>query len=325
MSVYLKRRSVLGIAAAAALGATSFGSVAQSWEPVKPIDFVIMAGAGGGADQIARFIQSVAEKKDLTPRPLIPNNKGGGSGAEALIALNNSKDPDHTILVTLNSFFTTPLRQKGLGIDISTFTPVAMMGVDPFVLWVHKDREINTFEEWQAAVKEADGEWVMGGTGKGQEDSLVTTWLEQNYDLNIKYIPYDGGGAVAKDLAGQQIMSSVNNPSEAKGFYENGDVVPLVSFSDERLPLVADVPTVTELGKDFSYYNQRAVVGAPGMSDEAAAYYQGLFKTIYDSEEWQGYMASESLAPLWMDADEQKTYWDTQVARHTELLEKMGE
>ncbi|MFK7993911.1 MAG: Bug family tripartite tricarboxylate transporter substrate binding protein [Granulosicoccus sp.] len=325
MFISKKRKSVIGLVAAAALGAGGFSSMAQAWEPTKPIDFVIMAGAGGGADQIARFIQSVAEKKDLTPRPLIPNNKGGGSGAEALIALNNSKDPDHTILVTLNSFFTTPLRQKGLGIDISTFTPVAMMGVDPFVLWVHKERGINTFEEWQAAVKEADGEWVMGGTGKGQEDSLVTTWLEQNYDLKIKYIPYKGGGAVAKDLAGQQIMSSVNNPSEAKGFFENGDVVPLVSFSDERLPLVSGVPTIKELDKDFSYYNQRAVVGAPGMSAEAAAYYQDLFKTIYESEEWQGYMASESLSPLWMDAEEQVGYWETQVARHQELLSKMGE
>jgi len=319
------RRTFLGLMTATALSVSAFSGAATAWEPTKPIDFVIMAGAGGGADQIARFIQSVAEKNDMTPRPLIPNNKGGGSGAEALLALNSANDPDHTILVTLNSFFTTPLRQENLGIDIQTFTPVAMMGVDPFVLWVHKDRDINTFEDWQAKVTAEDGNWVMGGTGKGQEDSLVTTWLEQNYDLSIKYIPYDGGGAVAKDLAGQQIMSSVNNPSEAKGFYENGDVVPLVSFSDERLPLVADVPTVKELGKDFSYYNQRAVVGAPGMSDEAAAYYQDLFKKIYDSEEWQGYMASESLSPLWMDADEQKAYWATQVERHTELLATMGE
>ncbi len=319
------KRAFMGLLGATALAASAVSSVAHAWEPTKPIDFVIMAGAGGGADQIARFIQSVAEKGKMTPRPLIPNNKGGGSGAEALIALNNARDPDHTILVTLNSFFTTPLRQPNLGIDINTFTPVAMMGVDPFVLWVHKDRNINTFEDWQAAVKEADGEWVMGGTGKGQEDSLVTTWLEQNYDLKIKYIPYKGGGAVAKDLAGQQIMSSVNNPSEAKGFFENGDVVPLVSFSDERLPLVSEVPTVKELDKDFSYYNQRAVVGAPGMSDEAAAYYQDLFKKIYDSEEWQGYMASESLSPLWMDAAAQKEYWQTQVDRHKELLEKMGE
>jgi tripartite-type tricarboxylate transporter receptor subunit TctC len=319
------KRAFLGIASAAALSTTLFSGVVHAWEPNKPIDFVIMAGAGGGADQIARFIQSVAEKNDLTPRPLIPNNKGGGSGAEALIALNGSKDPDYTILVTLNSFFTTPLRQENLGIDISTFTPIAMMGVDPFVLWVHKDRGINTFEEWLAAVKEADGGWVMGGTGKGQEDSLVTTWLEQNYDLKIKYIPYKGGGDVAKDLAGQQIMSSVNNPSEAKGFYENGDVIPLISFSDERLAMLPDVRTVKELGKDFSYYNQRAVVGAPGMSAEAAAYYQDLFKTIYDSEEWQGYMASESLSPLWMNPEEQKAYWTTQVERHKELLSKMGE
>ena len=319
------KKSITGLAAAGAVMAGGISMNAYAWEPTKPIDFVIMAGAGGGADQIARFIQSVAEKKDLTSRPLIPNNKGGGSGAEALIALNTSKDPDHTILVTLNSFFTTPLRQKGLNIDISTFTPVAMMGVDPFVLWVHKDREITSFEDYMAAVKEADGEWVMGGTGKGQEDSLVTTWLEQNYDLKMKYIPYSGGGDVAKDLAGQQIMSSVNNPSEAKGFFENGDVVPLLSFSDERLPLVGDVPTAKELGKDFSYYNQRAVVGAPGMSAEAATYYQELFKTIYESDEWQEYMASESLSPLWMDADEQKEYWQTQLVRHEELLATMGE
>ena len=319
------RRATLGAMCATALATTVLSGAAHAWEPRKPIDFVIMAGAGGGADQIARFIQSVAEKNDMTPRPLIPNNKGGGSGAEALIALNGARDPDYTILVTLNSFFTTPLRQENLGIDIMDFTPIAMMGVDPFVLWVHEERGIDSFEGWQEAVAEADGEWVMGGTGKGQEDSLVTTWLEQNYDLNIKYIPYKGGGDVAKDLAGQQVMSSVNNPSEAKGFFENGDVVPLVSFSDERLDMVSDVPTVTELGKDFSYYNQRAVVGAPGMSDEAAAYYQDLFKRIYDSQEWQDYMASESLSPLWMEPDEQKEYWQTQVERHRALLQEMGE
>jgi len=319
-----KRRVLMGVVGATALAGAGLAQTASAdWEPKKPIDFVIMAGAGGGADQIARFIQSVVEKNDMTPRPLIPNNKGGGSGAEALIALNGARDPDYSILVTLNSFFTTPLRQENLGIDIMDFTPIAMMGVDPFVLWVHEDRGIDSFEAWREQVAADDGEWVMGGTGKGQEDSLVTTWLEQNYDLKMKYIPYSGGGDVAKDLAGQQIMSSVNNPSEARGFYDNGDVVPLVSFSDERLPLVADVPTVKELGKDFSYYNQRAVVGAPGMSDEAAAYYQDLFKRIYDSTEWQDYMASESLSPLWMDAEEQKRYWATQVERHQQLLAEM--
>jgi putative tricarboxylic transport membrane protein len=312
------------LAFGSALGLISMTGAAQAWEPNKPVDFVIMAGAGGGADQIARFLQSVAEKKDLTVRPLVPNNKGGGSGAEALIALNNASDPDHTILVTLNSFFTTPMRQENLGIDIKTFTPVAMMGVDPFVLWVHKDSGITTFEEWLEAVKTSD-DYIMGGTGKGQEDSIVIAYLEKAFDINVKYIPYKGGGDVAKELAGQQIMATVNNPSETKGFYANGDVVPLLSFSDERMPAFPDVPTLKEKGHDFSYYNQRAVVGAPGMSDEAAEYYQNLFQTIYDSEEWQGYMETESLSPLWMNPEEQSTYWDTQIVNHKDLLAGMEE
>jgi len=323
----MKKRMFLGLVGAAAMALTTFVDKAQAadWSPKKPIDFVIMAGAGGGADQIARFVQSVAEKMDLTSRPLVPNNKGGGSGAEALIALKGASDPDHTILVTLNSFFATPLRQEALGIDIQTFTPVAMMGVDPFVLWVHKDSGITSFEQWLETVKAANGEYVMGGTGKGQEDSTVIAWMEGTYGIKIKYIPYDGGGAVAKDLAGQQIMASVNNPAEAKGFFESGDVVPLIAFSDERMDAYPDVRTVKELGNDFSYYNQRAVVGAPGMSDEAAAYYQALFQKIYDTEEWQGYMASESLSPLWLSADEQRAYWATQVQNHKDLFAAMGE
>ncbi len=323
----LTRRIALGFMFATGMMASVVTSTtpAYAWEPTKPIDFVIMAGAGGGADQIARFIQSVAEKKKLTVRPLVPNNKGGGSGAEALIALKGASDPDHTILVTLNSFFTTPIRQPKLDIDIQTFTPITMMGVDPFVLWVHKDSGITTFEQWLDKVKAEDGNYIMGGTGKGQEDSIVVAWMEKNFDVKIKYIPYKGGGAVAKDLAGQQIMASVNNPSEARGFYDSGDLIPLIAFSDERLPNLPDTRTVKELGKDFSYYNQRAVVGAPGMSDDAAAYYRDLFQKIYDSEEWQAYMKSESLEPLVMDAAKQKEYWTTQVDRHAELLKEMGE
>jgi tripartite-type tricarboxylate transporter receptor subunit TctC len=317
------RRIVLSAAAAALAALAPVAAAAQDWEPRKPIDFVIMAGPGGGADQIARFIQSVAEREDMTPRPLVPNNKGGGSGAEALIHLARTTDPDYTVLVTLNSFFTTPIRQDNLGIDIQEFTPIAMMGVDPFVLWVHKEEGISTFEEFVEKVKAADGEWVMGGTGAGQEDSIVIQFMQDAYDLEINYIPYDGGGAVAKDLAGRQIMATVNNPAEAKGFYEAGDFVPLLAFSDERMPAYPDVPTMKEKGHDFSYYNQRAVVGAPGMSEEAAGYYRDLFTRIYESEDWQGYLESESLSSLWMDAEEQRAYWDTQVERHRELLSQL--
>ena len=321
----ITKRTVLQAACVALIALSPMPSLAQDWEPRRPIDLTIMAGPGGGADQIARFIQSVAEEYDMTNRPLVPTNRGGGSGAEALIHVSNASDPDHTILVTLNSFFTTPLRQDNLGIDIQTFTPIAMMGVDPFVLWVHRESGITDFDQFVEQVQSMGGEFVMGGTGAGQEDSIVIAFMSGAYDLSINYIPYDGGGAVARDLAGQQIMATVNNPAEAKGFYEAGDFVPLLAFSDERMPAYPDVPTIMELGHDFSYYNQRAVVGAPGMSEEAAQYYRDLFTRIYESDEWQAYLESESLSPLWMDANEQRSYWETQVENHRALLAALGD
>ena len=252
-------------------------SPAIAWQPNKPIDFIIMAGKGGGADKMARLMQGIVEKESLAERPLVPVNKSGGSGAEALMAAKSASDPDHTIMVTLNSFYTTPLRQPGLEVDVLTFAPVARMAEDTFLLWVHADTGITTFEQWLDVAREQGSKWVMGGTGSNSEDNIITDFLNTNFGLSMKYIPYKGGGAVAKDVAGKQINSSVNNPSEAIGFWQSGDMVPLVAFTNERLPMFPEVPTLREKGGEFSYFMQRSVVGDPGMSEEARSYYTELF------------------------------------------------
>ena len=129
----------------------------------------------------------------------------------------------------------------------------------------------------------------MAGTGKGQEDELLTTFLNTAYGLDMKYVPFRGGGRVAKELAGKNANSTVNNPSEQLGFYEAGKTRPLAAFTPERLELFGDAPTFVELDQDFVYFMQRSVVGAPGMSDEAAAFYQDLFAKVFASDEWQTY------------------------------------
>eukprot|EP01026_Neomeris_dumetosa_P027324 TRINITY_DN22220_c1_g1_i1.p2 TRINITY_DN22220_c1_g1~~TRINITY_DN22220_c1_g1_i1.p2 ORF type:complete len:325 (-),score=29.54 TRINITY_DN22220_c1_g1_i1:164-1138(-) len=314
---------------AMALGAMAVTSLtlagpASAFEPNKPVDFVIMAGKGGGADKMARLMQSIVEQEKLSPRPLVPVNKSGGSGAEALVHMKGASDPDHTIMVTLNSFFTTPLRQPGLAVDIMEFAPVGRMAEDTFLLWVHKDEGITDFDQFLKEAKARGSGWVMGGTGKNSEDNIITDFLNSNYDLDIKYIPYKGGGEVAKQLAGQQITSSVNNPSEALGFYESGDVIPLVAFTDERLPMFPDVPTLKEVGGDFSYFMQRAVVGAPGMSDEATAYYTDLFGKVYQTATWQKYKTDKSLMGDFMAGDDLRTYWQVQRDRHDGILKASG-
>lgn len=312
------------LAMLAGAAAFAIAGSAMAWEPKKPIDFVIMAGKGGGADKMARLMQAIVEENKMASQPLVPVNKSGGSGAEALQHMKTAKDPDHTIMVTLNSFFTTPLRQPGLGVDIMEFAPIGRMAEDTFVLWVHKDEGVSNFEEFLAEAKKRGDKWVMGGTGKNSEDNIITDFLNTNYGLDIKYIPYKGGGAVAKDLAGQQIDSSVNNPSEAMGFYQSGDVIPLVAFTDERLEIFPDTPTLKELGGEFSYFMQRSVVGAPGMSDEALAYYNSLFQTVFEHEQWQGYRTKRALLGDKIEGADLKAYWDTQRNRHEEILKASG-
>ena len=313
--------------ALAVAGSLAAPNAAMAWEPKKPVDFIIMAGKGGGADKMARLMQSVIEKNDLASKPFVPINKPGGSGAEALLHMKNTKgiNKDHTVMVTLNSFYTTPMRQPALNVDISTFAPVARMAEDTFLLWVHKDSGIDNIDDFVKAAKAKGNDWIMAGTGKGQEDQLLTDFLNRAYGLNMKYVPFKGGGRVAKELAGKHAHSTVNNPSEQLGFYEAGTTRPIAAFTPERLELFADAPTFNELGKEFVYFMQRSVVGAPGMSAEAEEYYRNVFQQVFDSEEWQTYRQKKSLYGDFLTGQALKDYWAREKEIHQVMLKEIGE
>ena len=316
----------LGTALVLGLGAASVPlDTAAAWEPKKPVEFVIMAGKGGGADKMSRLMQTIIAKHDLSSKPFTPINKPGGSGAEALIYLKQHTGDDHVIMVTLNSFYTTPLRNPDLGVDISTFTPVGRMAEDTFLLWVHSDTPIRNVDQFVKAAKAKGKNWVMAGTGKGQEDQLLTDFLNKSYGLQMKYVPYKGGGRVAKELAGKNADSTVNNPSEQLGFWQAGKTRALAAFTPTRLEVFPDAPTFKELGKDFVYFMQRSVVGAPGMSDEAATYYRQLFARVYASEEWQTYMKKKSLYGGFLTGGALKNYWAREKEIHRQMLKEMGE
>jgi tripartite-type tricarboxylate transporter receptor subunit TctC len=284
-----------------------------------------MAGKGGGADKAVRLIQSIIASENMAPVPFTPVNKPGGSGAEALIHLQGKKGDNHTIMFTLNSFYTTPLRQPKLGIDITTFTPVARMAEDTFLLWVNSDRkDINSVADFVKAAKAKGNKWIMAGTGKNSEDNLLTDFLNSAYDLDMKYVPYKGGGKVAKELAGNNADSTVNNPSEQLGFYEAGTTKALAAFTPVRLPLFPNAPTFKELGKDFVYFMQRTVVGAPGMSQEAEDYYTELFTKVFNSDKWQAYRTKKSLQGDLLTGDALMSYWIKERDIHEVMLKNMG-
>ncbi len=325
--------SILSLSVAAGIGLGSFvdaTSAKAEWQPRKPIEFVIMAGKGGGADRLARFIQSLIEKNKFSPKPFIPINKGGGSGAEALTYLKSKAGDPHVVMATLNSLYTTPLRNPGIGVDIQTFTPITRMAEDTFQLWVNSETNIKTVEDYVAAVKKAGPQaWKMGGTGKGAEDSLVTAMLSKKFGIEMTYIPYKGGGTVAKELIGNQINSTVNNPSEQVGFWDAGRSRPLASFTPKGklTGKFGQIPTFEELGygDNMAYYMQRSVIAPADIPVEVQAFYEGVFEKVYKSAEWQKYMQDKGLIPGWLTGVELTRYFVAEREKHRELLKASGE
>ena len=324
---------ILSLAVALGVGlgfsAVQKDAVAQ-WQPKKPVEFVIMAGKGGGADRLSRLIQGIIEKNGFASKPFVPINKGGGSGAEALVYLKQHKGDPHVIMATLNSYYLTPLRQPGLGIDISKFTPITRMAEDTFQLWVHADSDIKTVDDYVKAVKKAGAaNWKMGGTGTGIEDSLVTAMLEKKFGIKVTYVPYKGGGTVAKELIGKHIDSTVNNPSEQAGFWEAGKSRPLASFTPKgKLQgRFGDIPTFEELGygSDMVYYMQRSIIAPEGIDKDVQAFYVGVFEKVYKSDEWQSYMKKKGMVPGWLTGPALTKYFVAELEAHRTLLKDAGE
>src|SRR5512147_2207744 len=173
-------RAGLGAAAAlCAIAALLPSSALAAWEPVRPVEFIVPAGTGGGADQMARTIQGIITKHNLMKQPMVVINKAGAAGGEGFLDVKASAGNPHKIIITLSNLFTTPLA-TGIPFNWKDLTPVAMLALDEFVLWVNADSPYKTAKDYLAAVKAGnDNQFKMAGTGSKQEDQIITVALEK--------------------------------------------------------------------------------------------------------------------------------------------------
>jgi tripartite-type tricarboxylate transporter receptor subunit TctC len=210
--IYRSRR-VLALAAAVAAGFSQ--AALAAWEPTKTVEFIIPAGTGGGADQMARFIQGIVAKHKLMKQPMVVINKAGGAGAEGFLDVKESKGDPHKLIITLSNLFTTPLATH-TPFNWRDLTPVQMMALDNFVLWVNAETPYKTPKEYVAAVAAGAGKFKMGGTGSKQEDQIITVAIERQTGAGggparrqarrlERQQPDRGGGA----MAGRHLAAAV--------------------------------------------------------------------------------------------------------------------
>jgi putative tricarboxylic transport membrane protein len=320
-------------AALAAAAALPMAAQAQQWEPTKNVEFIIPAGTGGGADQMARAVQGIVAKHGLMKQSLLPINKAGGAGAEGFLDVKGAAGDPHKIIITLSNLFTTPLA-TGVPFNWRDLTPVQMLALDNFVLWVNAKTPYKTPKEFIEATKKAGaGKMKMGGTGAKQEDQIITAAIEQQTGTKFTYIPFKGGGAVATQLVGGHVDATVNNPIEAVAQWRAGNLRPLCVFELKRLPYKekvtsamswADIPVCKDSGLDVDYLMLRGVFMAPGVRPEHVAYYVGLFGKVMATPEWKKLMEEGAFNTTALKGQEYATWVAREEARHVMLMKKAG-
>jgi putative tricarboxylic transport membrane protein len=308
-------------------------SAAQSaWEPNRPVEFIIPAGPGGGADIMARTIQGIVTKHGLMKQPMVVINKAGGAGGEGFLDVKASRGNPHKIVITLSNLFTTPMA-TGIPFNWKDLTPVAMLALDEFVLWVNAEKPYKTAKEFIDAAKAANGSFKMGGTGSKQEDQIITEAIQKQTGAKFIYIPQRGGGAVAVQLVGNHVDSTVNNPNEAVAHWRAEKVRPLCVFDSKKLDynekIAGDlswnsIPTCKSAGLDIEYLMLRGIFMTPGAAKDQVDYYVSLFQKVRETEEWKKLMADGAFNQSFMVGADYAKWVATEEKRHEELMQAAG-
>jgi tripartite-type tricarboxylate transporter receptor subunit TctC len=325
--MHLRRRHLPALAA----GLLPAPALAQrAWEPQRPVQFIVPAGTGGGADQMARIIQGIVSRHNLMRQPIMVVNKAGGAGAEGFLEARNSRGNPHVLIISLSNLFTTPL-STGVPFNWRDLTPVKMMALDEFVLWVNAQSPWNTLAEFLEAAR---GQRLrMGGTGSRQEDQIITVAIQRATGANFIYVPFRGGGEVATQLVGRHVDATVNNPIEAVTHWRAGTLRPLCVFDSRRLPGDGrvtetmgwqDIPTCKESGLDVEYLMLRGIFAAPGITPAQTQYWIDLLNRVTETPEWRDLMAQGAFNTTTMTGDAFRTWLTREEERHRSLMQEAG-
>jgi putative tricarboxylic transport membrane protein len=314
------------------LTAATVTGFAAGWEPTKPVEIVVAAGAGGASDQMARMMQAAIQKNKLMKQPVIVSLKGGASGAEALIYMKSSDGDANRMLLAYSLIYMLPLSAK-IPFNWRDLTPVAVTALDEFVLWDNTKMAAKNVKEFVDAAKAASPPFKMGGTGSKREDQVLTVFMEKKTGAKFLYLPYKSGGEAATQLVGDHTQANVNNPSENLEVWRAGQVRALCVFDKERIPYKTkvtdtqswnDIPTCKEQGLDVQYLMLRAFFLPGKVTPEQQAFYVDLLKKVSETAEYKEYLEKQALKPAFLTGPDMLKFLEEDDKLNTQLMTEAG-
>ena len=305
---------------------------AVAWEPTKPVEIVVAAGAGGASDQMARMMQAAIQKNNLMKQPMVVSLKGGASGGEALMYMKQSEGDPNKVLIAYSLIYMLPLAAK-LPFNWRELTPVSVIALDEFVLWDTAAIPYKTTKEFLDAAKTANPPFKMGGTGSRREDQVLTVFMEKKTGAKFAYLPYKSGGEAATQLVGNHTQANVNNPSENLEVWRANQVRALCVFDKERIAYKTkvtdtqswnDIPTCKEQGLDMEYLMLRAMFLPGKVPPDVVAFYVDLFKKLSQTSEFKDYMEKQALKPIFLTGKDMVTFLEEDDKLNSALMQEAG-
>jgi putative tricarboxylic transport membrane protein len=320
-----------GLTALAALTACSQsagGSADSSTEfPSETVEVMVPAAAGGGWDATARAMQKAIEDEDVVTETVEVFNVEGSGGATGLAQLQKNEGDPHALMVT-GLVMIGALELADSPLSFEDTTPIATLASETEAFVVPADSPYQTIEDVVADVKNDPGSVTFGGGSAGGSDQLVAAELLKaagSEPSSLKYIGYSGGGEAVAGILSGDVEVGVSGLSEFEGQIESGEMRLLAISTDEQLEVAGETaPTLMDAGYDIDFANWRALVAAPGLSDEEAVAVSDMVDELHGTEAWKQALEENGWGDFYKTGDEAQQFVEAEVERVEALYQDLG-
>lgn len=280
-----------------------FPAGAAEWQPGEKITLVTHAGPGAGVDVYLRQLAEIWARHQIVTKQVAVENITGARGDRARrhVVQQNRGNP-HMLVGFTPQMVNSPILTKS-DINVRSFTPVAMMLVEPMALFVHADTPYKSLKDLIEAARQKPKSVLQGGGAFGGPPSLMGKMMAEEAKVEFSYTPFKSSAESVVALLGKHVHFIMEQPSEANQHVKAGKLRPLAASAP--LALYPELPTFASLGYRFRILAQfRGVMAPPGIAPEVAGYYIKALDRVRKTEEWKTYVKNNELVEHWIVGQE---------------------
>lgn len=316
----MRRRHLIQSAAGLAAVA-SFGSVAQSSFPNRPVKLVIAFPAGGPTDVTMRQLADLAGKH--LGQPVVVENKPGAGGTLPAIQLQTAPPDGYTLAQIPLGVFRLPYTTKINWDPVKDINYIINVTGYAFGMVVPADGPIKNWADFVAYAKANPGKLSYGSTGNLTSPHLTTELIAQKLGLQLNHVPYKGSADLNQALAGGHVMAG----SDSTGFaplVQSGKFRVLNTWGEKRLEKFPDAPTLLELGLGI-VQNSPFGIGAPRDTPaDVTRKLHDAFKKAMEEPAYVQALAKYDMVPMYMSSSGYAKFAQETFATEKALVEKLG-